>query len=137
MRTIIYVFVSSFLLICFFPFYAYASEPPNFDVVFDIENFVEEQENKGVIKLDEEFSVLAKASPITPSNTNGFHNVIISILGNYEPITVDYTYRQGSSSYDSHNINTAPDYSWICSAAIFGLVIFCTFRFIGGIFRHD
>lgn len=87
--------------------------------------------------VDEPIKIEAKASPVTPSTSNGFHNVIISLLGNYEPITVDYEYRQGSSSYTSHSITTAPDWSWICSAAIFAIVLFCTFRFIGGIFKHD
>lgn len=86
---------------------------------------------------EEPVKIEAKAAPVTPSTTNGFHNVIINLLGNYEPITVDYEYRTGSSTYTSHSITTAPDWSWIASAAIFGIVIFCVFRFLGGLFRRD
>lgn len=92
--------------------------------------------NSEVFK-EKEVTVELKANPVTPNNSNGFHSVLLTLLGNYEPVTVDYTYTSGGSSYTSHNITTDPDWSWICSAAIFGLVIFCTFRFIGGIFRHD
>lgn len=87
------------------------------------------------IREDEEVSVTIKASPVTPSNTSGFHNVIITLLGNYEPITVDYTYQSGTNYQNtSHSITTAPDWSWICSAAIFAIIIFCLFRLIGGLF---
>lgn len=87
------------------------------------------------IREDEDITVTIKASPVTPSNTSGFHNVIISLLGNYEPITVDYTYQSGTNYQNtSHSITTAPDWSWICSAAIFAIIIFCLFRLIGGLF---
>lgn len=70
---------------------------------------------------------------ISASDTSGFHAVVLDLLGDYNPIVKDYTY-QTSQGYYSHSVDIQPDWSWICSAAIFALIIFCLFRLIGGIF---
>lgn len=70
---------------------------------------------------------------ISAQDTSGFHAVILGLLGDYNPIVKDYTY-QTTQGYYSHSIDIQPDWSWICSAAIFALIIFCLFRLIGGIF---
>lgn len=71
---------------------------------------------------------------ISANQTSGFHAVILELLGDYNPIVKDYTY-QSTQGYTSHSIEIQPDWSWICSAAIFALIIFCLFRLIGGIFQ--
>lgn len=86
------------------------------------------------IPASEDVLISVKANPVTPSNTSGFHSVLLTILGDYEPVTVDYTYQNNNNQYYSHSITTDPDWSWIASAAIFALIIFCTFRLIGGLF---
>lgn len=73
---------------------------------------------------------------ITASDTSGFHSVILSLLGDYNPIVTDYEYRNNNNQYYSHSIEIEPDWSWIASAAIFAIVIFCVFRFIGGLFSR-
>lgn len=73
---------------------------------------------------------------ITASDTSGFHSVILSLLGDYNPIVTDYEYRNNNNQYTSHSIEIEPDWSWIASAAIFAIVIFCVFRFIGGLFSR-
>lgn len=73
---------------------------------------------------------------ISANDATGFKAVMLSILGDYETVITDYTYQSGSSGYYSHSINIERDWSWICSACIFGLVIFCVFRFIGGLFSR-
>lgn len=70
---------------------------------------------------------------ISASDTSGFHAVVLGLLGDYNPIVKDYTY-QSTQGYISHSIDIQPDWSWICSAAIFALIIFCLFRLLGGIF---
>lgn len=70
---------------------------------------------------------------ISANETSGFHAVILGLLGDYNPIVKDYTY-QSSQGYTSHSIEITPDWSWIASAAIFLVIIFCLFRLIGGIF---
>lgn len=71
---------------------------------------------------------------ITPNSTNGLKAVLLSLMGDYEPIVTDYTYRQGSSSYESHSIDVQPDFVWICSFVIFSLIIYCLFRLGGAMF---
>lgn len=90
---------------------------------------------------DESDSVLRDPVPevststlrISANETSGFHAVILGLLGDYNPIVKDYTY-QSSNGYTSHSIEISPDWSWIASAAIFLVIIFCLFRLIGGLF---
>lgn len=70
---------------------------------------------------------------VTPSDANGLKAVLLTILGDYETVVTDYEYRNNNNTYMSHSIAIEQDYAWICSACIFGLVIYCTFRAIGGI----
>lgn len=93
-----------------------------------------ELDESELVPVEDTTLVSLKASPVTPQNSNGFHQVIISLLGNYEPITVDYEYRNNNNTYYSHNISTTPDWSWIASAFIFVVIIFCLFRLVGGLF---
>lgn len=119
----------SIIILCFSLFCGIAWADSPTDLLSDQDpEYINEQ-----VFTDEKVLTEVKASPVTPSTTNGFHNIIISLLGNYEPITVDYTY-SSSQGYTSHSIDTSPDWSWICSAIIFLCVLFCTFKFIGGIF---
>lgn len=70
---------------------------------------------------------------VSASDTSGFKSVMLSLIGDYETVITDYTYQSGSSGYYSHSISIERDWSWICSACIFALVVFCTFRIIGGL----
>lgn len=70
---------------------------------------------------------------ISPSDTSGFKAVLLSILGDYETTITDYTYQSGGSGYYSHSINIERDWTWICSCGVFALLLYCTFRTIGGI----
>lgn len=70
---------------------------------------------------------------VSASNTTGFQSIILSLLGDYEPIVKDYEYRNNNNQYYSHSIEIQPDYSWIASAAIFAIVLFCIFRLIGSV----
>lgn len=130
MKNVYRIIIFSILIIGIFSVLAFADEPNDLSADFDLREIISQDSSQ-------EIAISLKAAPVTPNTSNGFHKVIISLLGNYEPITVDYEYRQGSSSYTSHNITTAPDWSWVCSAAIFALVLLCTFKFLGGIFKHD
>lgn len=98
---------------------------PNEQTLQEYQDFVDSQQE--IIAYNE--TVLRVSS----NNTNGFQSVVLSLLGDYEPIVKDYTY-QSNNGYISHSIEIQPDYSWICSAAIFAIVLFCVFRLIGGIF---
>ena len=71
--------------------------------------------------------------PITPSNTTGLKKVLLSVLGNYESIVTDYRYQNASGNWQ-YLREIQPDYVWLCSAAVFALLLWCTFRMAGGIF---
>lgn len=95
-------------------------------------------EVKEKIKTEPEEWVLVDVTQtkttITPQSTNGIKSVVLSVIGNYETTTTDYTYQtyQGSTQ---HNIYHEPDYSWLCSCAIFLVCLYCMFRLYGLVFR--
>ena len=71
---------------------------------------------------------------VSASDTTGFQSVILSLLGDYTPVVKDYTYitiSYNGSQTTNHVVDIQPDYSWIASAVIFAIVIYCTFRFLG------
>lgn len=73
---------------------------------------------------------------ISASDTSGFHAVILGLLGDYNPIavTTSYQYPSGQTYQTRYQVDVEPDWSWICTAAIFVVIIFCLFRLIGGLF---
>lgn len=74
---------------------------------------------------------------ITAASTTGLQSLILSLIGDYEPIVKDYTYTTTSyngTTTTNHSIEIQPDYSWIASACIFALVVWCSLRFLGGLF---
>lgn len=77
---------------------------------------------------------LASVSPITPSSTSGLKAALLGILGNYDPVIVEYEYSSGNG-YTNYLREVQPDYVWLCSAALLALVIFCLFKLGGGLIR--
>lgn len=73
-------------------------------------------------------------APVTPSNSNGFKAVVLQLLGNYDPVIVEYSYTN-TNGYISYLREVQPDYAWMCSTAIFAIVLFCLFRFLGGLIK--
>lgn len=70
---------------------------------------------------------------ISASDTSGLHAIVLSLIGDYNPIVVDHVYSQ-SGSYTSHHVEVEPDWSWIASCAIFALVLYSFFRILGSLF---
>lgn len=70
---------------------------------------------------------------VSASDTSGFKAVILQLLGDYETVVTDYEYRNNNNTYMSHSIAIEQDYAWLASAGILALLIYCTFRSIGGI----
>lgn len=77
---------------------------------------------------------LASVSPITPSSTSGLKSALLGILGNYDPVIVEYQYASGNG-YTNYLREIQPDYVWLCSAALLALVIYCLFKLGGGLIR--
>lgn len=71
---------------------------------------------------------------ITSNETTGLHSIMLRLIGDYNPIVKDYTYTS-NTGYISHSIEIQPDWSWIMSCSIFIVVLYCVFRFLGGLFH--
>lgn len=68
---------------------------------------------------------------VSASDTSGLHSIILSLIGDYNPIVTDHEYRNNNNTYYSHSIDISPDWSWIASSVIFLVIIYCAFRIIG------
>lgn len=114
------------ILICSFSGLAFASEDP-------IETTSETQADPDP---DGQYlvGVEVTTASVTPNDANGLKKIILQLIGNYVTVTTDYTYQSYSGSV-SHSITTDPDYAWMCSLAVFLLMLYCIWRFIGGLFR--
>lgn len=77
-------------------------------------------------------SAETKSQKITAADSTGLKAVMLSLIGDYETTITDYTYQSGASGYYSHSINIERDWSWICSCGVFAIVLYCTFKAIGG-----
>lgn len=73
-------------------------------------------------------------NPITPNETTGLKSVILSLIGDYDAVVVEYAY-QNSNGYTSYVREIQPDYVFLCSCGIFLVIIYCTFRIGGALLR--
>ena len=74
-------------------------------------------------------------NPITPQSTTGFKSVLLSLIGDYDAVVVEYQYQNPNNSYYNYLREIQPDYCWLCSAAIFLVIVYSTFRLGGALFR--
>lgn len=77
---------------------------------------------------------VTSVSPIEPSDTSGLKAALLGVLGNYDPVIVEYQYSSGNG-YTNYLREVQPDYVWLCSCALLALVIFCLFRLGGALLR--
>ena len=94
-------------------------------------------ENVGIDPFNDiitDINILSSVAPVTPSDTNGFKAVLLGLLGNYDPVIVEYQY-QSSSGHNNYLREVQPDYVWLCSFALLALMIFCIFRLGGALLR--
>lgn len=61
------------------------------------------------------------------------YSVLQTLFGTYQPIVTDYTY-QSTQGYVQHSITVSPDWGYIATVIVFGLVLISIFKFIGGLF---
>lgn len=71
---------------------------------------------------------------VRAGSTTGLKSVVLSVIGDYETITTDYTYQNSNYNYQSHSIDTQPDYPWMITAAIFLVCLYSMFRLYGLVF---
>lgn len=70
---------------------------------------------------------------VSANDTSGLHRIILTLIGDYNPIVTDHVYSQ-SGNYTSHHIEVTPDWSWIASCFVFCIVLYSFFRIIGMVF---
>lgn len=97
----------------------------------------EVDENVGIDPVNDaitDINILTSVAPVTPSDTSGLKAVLLGLLGNYDPVIVEYQY-QSSQGYNNYLREVQPDYVWLCSFALLALMIFCIFRLGGALLR--
>lgn len=73
---------------------------------------------------------IRSVAPVQPSDTSGLKAALLGILGDYDPVVVEYQYQNNNGTY-SYVREIQPDYVWLCSCALIVVVMFCLFK-IGG-----
>lgn len=94
-------------------------------------------ENVGIDPVNDtitDINILTSVAPVTPSDTSGLKAVLLGLLGNYDPVVVEYQY-QSTQGYNNYLREVQPDYVWLCSFALLALMIFCIFRLGGALLR--
>lgn len=69
-------------------------------------------------------------SPVTADDATGLKAVLLSFIGNYDAVMVEYEY-ESADGHASYVHEVQPDYAWLCSCALLVVFIFCLFR-LGG-----
>lgn len=78
---------------------------------------------------------VTSVSPVQPSDTSGLKSALLGVLGNYDPVIVEYQYSDGDGR-SRFLREVQPDYVWLCSCALLALVIYCLFRLGGALIRE-
>lgn len=128
------------LFLCLSPLVSFAEEPtskvatgaPFYEYPTDILELLAARQPSSSFIEGELVDTTKTIQRVSASNSNGFKAVLLNLLGDYETVITDYTY-QSSNGYTSHSIQIERDWSWICSAAVLGVVLFCVFKLIGGL----
>ena len=81
-----------------------------------------------------DINILSAVAPVQPSDTSGLKAVLLSFLGDYDPVIVEYQY-QSSQGYNNYLREVQPDYVWLCSCGLLALMIFCLFKLGGALLR--
>ena len=72
-------------------------------------------------------SVYSVLDPVSSSNANGFKKIMLELIGDYEGIVTEHAYENYNGSV-SYVREITPDYVWLCSCAIFLVMLYCCFR---------
>ena len=78
--------------------------------------------------------MLTSVAPVSSSDADGLKAVILSLLGDYDPTIIEYEYRN-SNGTAQYLRQIEPDYPWLCSAAIFLVVVWSVFRLGGNLWK--
>ena len=65
--------------------------------------------------------------PVSAADASGLKAIILELLGDYDAVQVEWAY-ENNNGYTSYTREIQPDYPWLCSAAIFAIVLYCLIR---------
>lgn len=96
------------------------------------EDVISEEETEINPDFDLPVSVeLYSVAPITPEDTSGLKAVLLSVIGDYDPVIVEYEYQNSNNQYVSYLREVLPDYPWFAGFLMLSLFVYCIFR-LGG-----
>lgn len=81
-------------------------------------------------------NLLQSVAPVTPSSTSGLKAVLLDLIGDYDPVIVEYQYQSSTQGYYSYLREIQPDYVWMISCAVLLVVLYCVFRLGGAIWKR-
>lgn len=86
---------------------------------------------------EDDFQVQVMALQTTPNtpvtSSSGLKGIMLSLLGPYDPPITQFRYQSNTSTNYTYVNDIQPDYAWMCSAAVFGIGLYCTFKILGGV----
>lgn len=68
------------------------------------------------------------AGEVTSDTATGLKAALLSVLGSYDAIIVEYEYQNTANDVTTHIREIQPDYVWLCSAGVLALFVFCLFK---------
>lgn len=74
---------------------------------------------------------LMSVAPVTPEDTSGLKAVLLSVIGDYDPVVVEYRYQNSNQTSYQYLREVMPDYPWCASFLMLALFVYCIFR-LGG-----
>lgn len=78
--------------------------------------------------------IAVQTNPNTPvTSATGLKGILINLLGSYDPTVTQFRYQSNTSTNYTYVNDISPDYPWLCAAAVFAIVLYCTFK-LGGTF---
>lgn len=72
---------------------------------------------------------------VTANDTTGLHSIILSLIGDYNPIATvtTYQYPSGNAYQNRQQVDVTPDWSWIATCGIFAICVYSVFRMFGSL----
>ena len=77
-------------------------------------------------------STVYAMNPVGASDANGLKGIMLALIGDWDSIVVEHAY-ESSNGYMNYLREVQLDYPWLCSCAIFLVMIYCVFRLGGAI----
>lgn len=71
-------------------------------------------------------------NPVGSSDATGLKSIMLALIGDWDSIIVEHAYAS-SNGYTNYLREVQLDYPWLCSCAIFLVMLYCLFRLGGSI----